>query len=71
MNENCWEEKWIEKRIDETVRKNLINVVRIGMTVEDALREVKERARGLIVFARKYLSVKPKVSIVCCPTIRY
>jgi DNA replication ATP-dependent helicase Dna2 len=62
MSENCWEENWIEERIDEAVRKNLMNIMRIEMTVEEASREVKARAKGLIVFAKKYLGTRPKVS---------
>lgn len=62
LSENCWEEAWIEKRIDEAVRKNLVNIVRIEMSVEQASIEVKVRAKGLLAFARKYLGSKPKVS---------
>ncbi len=61
MTENHWEESWIGERIGEAVRKNLVNIVRIGMTAEEALIEVKARAKGLIVFARKYLGGRPKV----------
>ncbi|KAF9448170.1 Dna2-domain-containing protein [Macrolepiota fuliginosa MF-IS2] len=60
LSENCWEEKWIEERIDGAVRKNLVNIVKIEMTVEEALTEVKARAKGLIAFAKKYLGAKPR-----------
>lgn len=52
----------MEERIDEVVKKNLVNIVKIEITVEDALREVKLRAKGLLVFANKYLGAQPKVS---------
>lgn len=41
---------------------NLVNIVRIDMTLQEASREVKARAKGLIAFADKYLGVTPKVS---------
>jgi len=62
MSENCWQQDWIEEKIDEVIRVNLVNIVRIDMTLQEASREVKARAKGLIAFADKYLGVTPKVS---------
>lgn len=63
MNENRWGQNWVEERIDEVVRKNLVNIVKIEMTVEEASREVKVRAKGLMAFADKYLGTEPKASV--------
>ncbi|KXN86785.1 DNA replication ATP-dependent helicase/nuclease DNA2 [Leucoagaricus sp. SymC.cos] len=68
MSENRWEQKWVEERINEAVKKNLVNIVRIEMTVEEALTEVKVRAKGLLVFAEKYLGNKPKPAGVLSDT---
>jgi len=62
MSENCWQQDWIEEKIDEVIRMNLMNIVRIDMTLQEASREVKARAKGLIAFADKYLGVTPKVN---------
>lgn len=62
LSENRWEQSWVEERIDEAVKKNLVNIVRIEMTVEEASAEVKLRAKGLLAFAKKYLGAQPKVS---------
>jgi DNA replication ATP-dependent helicase Dna2 len=67
LQENCWDQVWIEGKIDEFVRKNLVNVMRIEMSEEQASHEVKVRARGLLAFAKKYMGSKPKVcSFVFC-----
>lgn len=52
------------ERIDEALKKNLGNIVRIEMTVEEALIEVKARAKGLVMFAKKYLAGRPKVCVL-------
>jgi len=62
MSEDCWQQDWIEEKIDEVIRMNLVKIVRIGMTLQEASREVKARAKGLIAFADKYMGIKPKVS---------
>ncbi|KAJ3575988.1 hypothetical protein NP233_g746 [Leucocoprinus birnbaumii] len=68
MSENRWEQDWVEERIEEIVRKNLVNIVRIEMTVEEATKEVKMRAKGLIAFADKYLGAQPKPAGVLSDT---
>ena len=63
MSENRWQQDWIEEKIDEVIRLNLANIVRIDMTLQEASKEVKARAEGLIAFADKYLGVNPKVRV--------
>ncbi|KDR70214.1 hypothetical protein GALMADRAFT_76567, partial [Galerina marginata CBS 339.88] len=55
-----WEEAFIEKCIDEAVQGGLGELVKLGLSEEIARREVKERAKGLIFFADKYLANEPK-----------
>jgi len=62
LSENCWDERWIEDRIDEAVRVNLGDLFKLNVSVEDAKREIIGRAKGLQVFSQRYLSETPKVS---------
>ena len=62
LSESCWDERWIEDRIDEAVRANLGDLFKLNVSVEDAKREIIGRAKGLQVFSQRYLSETPKVS---------
>jgi DNA replication ATP-dependent helicase Dna2 len=56
-----WELDWIHARIDEIVVRSLPDLVKIGLGVEEATKEVKLRAKGLETFAKKYIAKVPKV----------
>ena len=62
LSENCWDERWIEDKIDEAVRASLGDLFKLNVSVEDAKREIIGRAKGLQVFSQRYLSERPKVS---------
>lgn len=62
LSESCWDERWIEDRIDEAVRASLGDLFKLNVSVEDAKREIIGRAKGLQVFSQRYLSETPKVS---------
>ncbi|TFK52072.1 Dna2-domain-containing protein [Heliocybe sulcata] len=68
MSADRWEERWIDARIDEVVRKGLGELVKIGMDVEAAKREVKVRAKGLQTFASRYMAQTPKADAVLLNT---
>lgn len=58
-----WDDAWIDERIAEEVRreKYLEDLVRLGgVSVEEAVREVKARAEGLKVFGKRYIGMMPK-----------
>ncbi|KZT21167.1 Dna2-domain-containing protein [Neolentinus lepideus HHB14362 ss-1] len=68
LSHNKWEERWIDERIDEVVRKGLGELVKIGMDVNAAKREVKGRAKGLQTFAARYMSQVPKADAILTNT---
>ncbi|KAF9261112.1 Dna2-domain-containing protein [Marasmius fiardii PR-910] len=55
-----WDDAWLDQQIDEVVRSNLADLVRIEMNVEMARSQVKARAKGIQTFFKRYLSVEPK-----------
>jgi DNA replication ATP-dependent helicase Dna2 len=62
-----WDDLWVEERISDEVRKEkcLGDLVKLGgVGVEEAIREVKTRARGLKVFGEKYMRNVPQVYIL-------
>jgi DNA replication ATP-dependent helicase Dna2 len=61
LKENRWEETWVDGLVMEVVNKGLSELVKISIGVDDAVREVKARAKGLKVFAERYMSQMPKV----------
>jgi DNA replication ATP-dependent helicase Dna2 len=58
-----WEEFWINEKIDEVIYKGLNELLKIDVSVEQAKREVRTRAKGLAVFSQKYIGDAPKVCI--------
>ncbi|KDQ55464.1 hypothetical protein JAAARDRAFT_133813 [Jaapia argillacea MUCL 33604] len=62
LKEGKWEDDWIDKCIMEKVGSvnGLGELVRIGVGVEEAVREVKERAKGLKGFGERYVGDVPK-----------
>lgn len=62
LREGQWEQTWIEDKIDESIRQNLVDLVKNNVTIEQAKREVTLRAKGLRAFSERYLAQAPKVS---------
>ncbi|KAF7984152.1 hypothetical protein HWV62_16810 [Athelia sp. TMB] len=65
LREGRWELDWIDNKIGQVVRgeaggRGLADLVRLGVSVEEAIREVKARAGGLHGFGEKYIAQKPK-----------
>lgn len=69
LSSGHWEESWVQNKIDSVVRDGLMELVKLNVTVEDAKREVKFRAKGLQAFAQKYISAAPKVSHHVLPPV--
>jgi len=61
MSENRWDTMFIDEEIDSVSRRKLLDLLRIGMTVEEVTGEVKDRAVGLQVFSKRYMGKTPKV----------
>lgn len=59
---NRWEKSWIEDLIEDNLLKNLDQLVKIGVGLEEATREVKLRSKGLRLFSERYIAELPKVS---------
>lgn len=65
---NRWDKQWIDKLIDESVLSHLPDLLKIGVGVEEATREVRLRARGLRVFSERYIAETPKVRALLIPS---
>lgn len=66
-----WEDVWVDEKIEEVIREKISDIAKINLSVEDARREIKERAKGLKAFSQKYISDSPKVgSIVVTAMMR-
>ncbi|KAJ8085344.1 DNA replication endonuclease-helicase Dna2 [Marasmius tenuissimus] len=63
-----WDDRWIDQQIDEVVRSNLADLVRIEMNVEMGRSQVKARAKGIQTFFERYLSDDPKSEAVISNT---
>ncbi|KAJ7784549.1 DNA replication factor Dna2-domain-containing protein [Mycena metata] len=60
MNAGRWEDPWVEEKIEEVIREKISDIAKINLSVEDARREIKLRAKGLKAFSEKYISDSPK-----------
>ncbi|KAL4079032.1 Dna2-domain-containing protein [Scleroderma citrinum] len=65
---NRWDKSWIDDLIEDNVLKNLSELVKIGVSIEEATREVKLRSKGLRVFSERYIADKPKPDAVLTNT---
>lgn len=65
---NRWDKQWIDKLIDESVLSHLPDLLKIGVGVEEATREVRLRARGLRVFSERYIAETPKSTAILTNT---
>ncbi|KAF7346336.1 DNA replication helicase [Mycena sanguinolenta] len=60
MSTGHWEDAWVDKKIEEVIREKLSDITKINLSVEDATREIKLRAKGLKAFSEKYIADSPK-----------
>ncbi|KAF8123075.1 DNA replication factor Dna2-domain-containing protein [Mycena galopus ATCC 62051] len=60
MSTGRWEDRWVEERIEEVIRERISDIAKINLSVEDARREIKLRAKGLKAFSEKYLADSPR-----------
>ncbi|KAG6333843.1 hypothetical protein ID866_5248 [Astraeus odoratus] len=65
---NRWDKSWIDDLIDDAILKNLTELLRFGIGVEEATREVKLRSRGLRAFSERYIAEEPKHDAVLTNT---
>ncbi|KAH9837999.1 Dna2-domain-containing protein [Rhodofomes roseus] len=66
--EGRWDGPWIEAQIDEVVKKSLGDLMRVNMSIEQAVSEIRLRAQGLRSFADKYVAEEPKPDAVLTNT---
>ncbi|KAJ4472562.1 Dna2-domain-containing protein [Lentinula edodes] len=64
LSAHCWDDRWLDDKIDEVVRENLVDLVRINVNVETAINEVKARAKGVQSFFNRYMSETPKADAI-------
>ncbi|KAI0674044.1 Dna2-domain-containing protein [Trametes maxima] len=55
-----WDDKFVDKQIAEVAQRGLGELLRIDMAADQAVIEVKGKAKGLKMFAEKYISPSPK-----------
>ncbi|KAJ3500973.1 hypothetical protein NLJ89_g9551 [Agrocybe chaxingu] len=60
LQEQKWDEAFIDKCIDQAVLGGLGELVKLGVSEQIARVEVKDRSKGLRLFADKYLAETPK-----------
>ena len=59
--EKKWDDAWIDKCLHNAISSGLGELVKLGISEEVALIEMKERAKEFKVFAERYLGDLPKV----------
>ena len=50
----------MNEKIDDVIYKGLNELLKIEVSIEQAKREIRTRAKGLLVFSQKYLCDTPK-----------
>ncbi|KAG1804110.1 Dna2-domain-containing protein [Suillus subaureus] len=68
MAEQRWDDRFIEGHTEEIIKKNLAELVKINIGVDEAKREVKARSKGLRVFSERYIAETPKADAVLTNT---
>ncbi|KAJ6559180.1 DNA replication factor Dna2-domain-containing protein [Mycena vulgaris] len=68
MSSGRWEDLWVDGKIDEVIREKISDIAKINLSVEDARREIKLRAKGLKAFSEKYISDSPKTNALLTNT---
>jgi hypothetical protein len=59
--EKRWDEAWIDKCLHDAISGGLGELVKLGISEQVALMEMRERAKDFKVFAERYLGDEPKV----------
>ncbi|KAI6019257.1 Dna2-domain-containing protein [Pisolithus microcarpus] len=65
---NRWDKAYIDDLIEDIISRNLSELVKIGVTIEEAMREVTLRSKGLRVFSKRYIAEEPKPDAVLTNT---
>ncbi|KAJ7095853.1 DNA replication factor Dna2-domain-containing protein [Mycena belliarum] len=60
LSSGRWEDIWVDEKIEEVIREKISDIAKINLSVEDARREIKLRAKGLKAFSQRYISDFPK-----------
>ncbi|KIK93881.1 hypothetical protein PAXRUDRAFT_33817 [Paxillus rubicundulus Ve08.2h10] len=63
-----WDQRYVDGLIDDVVMKSLAEVIKIGLGIDEAKREVKLRSKGLRVFSERYIAETPKPDAVLTNT---
>ncbi|KAH7884747.1 Dna2-domain-containing protein [Phlebopus sp. FC_14] len=63
-----WDEGYIDELIDDVVMESLMDLVKMGIGIDEAKREVKLRSKGLRIFSERYISQTPKADAVLTNT---
>lgn len=61
LGENRWDKMFIDDETGSVIQASLLDLLRVGTTVEEAIEEVKKRSSGLGEFSKKYIGKTPKV----------
>jgi DNA replication ATP-dependent helicase Dna2 len=61
LKESRWDEPWIDDKIKELVHGSLLDLVRFNVQVDQAIKEVKAKANGLLSFKERWIGSRPKV----------
>ena len=61
LGENRWDQGFIDDETEDVIRASLLDLLRVGTTIEEATEEVKRRSSGLGEFSKKYIGKVPKV----------
>ena len=59
--EKRWDEEWIDKCLHNAISSGLGELVKLGLSEEIALIEMRGRAKEFKVFAERYMGDVPKV----------
>jgi DNA replication ATP-dependent helicase Dna2 len=57
-----WSDAELDQKANDAVKENMVELIRVGVGVSQARRELKIRANGLRTFADRYISEEPKVA---------
>ncbi|RDB29779.1 DNA replication ATP-dependent helicase/nuclease dna2 [Hypsizygus marmoreus] len=68
LSEGRWEPTFMEEKIDDVILKGLNELIKIDVSIDQAKREVINRAKGLLAFSQRYISDFPKPSAVLTNT---
>ena len=69
--EKRWDDAWIDKCLHNAISGGLGELVKLGISEEVALTEMRERSKDFKVFAERYLGDVPKVIRFFLPSKHY